>query len=46
MRKKILLFLIPAMILLAAGLVFLRTQKPEPVYIRTAAFGTESHRRM
>ena len=39
MRKKILLFLIPAMILLAAGLMFLRTQKPEPVYIRTAAFG-------
>ncbi len=39
MWKKRFLFLIPALVLTAAALIFLRTQKPEPVYIRTAAFG-------
>ena len=39
MWKKRFLFLIPAVVLVAGALFFLRAQKTEPVYFRTAAFG-------
>ena len=42
--KKRIFFLLPVLVLLAGALLFLRGQKPEPIYFRTAAFGRLTER--